>query len=142
MQGGCAVAKQESVISADPPYLATDIEAGPRSCGERNISRTTVPVRGGRCEPRAENQSTERSSRYSSEHDPQSPADTTTLQAMPRGPRAFRSKAFSLVAKSDWSAVMHLQLQPDAATQERRFFFSSRRRHTILTCDWSSDVCS
>src|SRR4051812_49812538 len=21
------------------------------------------------------------------------------------------------------------------------FFFSSRRRHTILTCDWSSDVC-
>src|SRR5690242_12210095 len=24
----------------------------------------------------------------------------------------------------------------------RRFFFSSRRRHTRLTCDWSSDVCS
>src|SRR6201990_3754533 len=22
------------------------------------------------------------------------------------------------------------------------FFFSSRRRHTSLTCDWSSDVCS
>src|SRR6266571_5925303 len=22
------------------------------------------------------------------------------------------------------------------------FFFSSRRRHTTLTCDWSSDVCS
>src|SRR5256885_5981963 len=22
------------------------------------------------------------------------------------------------------------------------FFFSSRRRHTILQCDWSSDVCS
>src|SRR5690242_16870643 len=22
------------------------------------------------------------------------------------------------------------------------FFFASRRRHTILTCDWSSDVCS
>src|SRR6267142_5117878 len=22
------------------------------------------------------------------------------------------------------------------------FFFSSRRRHTRLTCDWSSDVCS
>src|SRR5438477_6385609 len=22
------------------------------------------------------------------------------------------------------------------------FFFSSRRRHTKLTCDWSSDVCS
>src|SRR6266571_5571511 len=25
---------------------------------------------------------------------------------------------------------------------ESRFFFSSRRRHTRLTCDWSSDVCS
>src|SRR6201992_732435 len=24
----------------------------------------------------------------------------------------------------------------------RTCFFSSRRRHTILTCDWSSDVCS
>src|SRR5690242_3346513 len=23
-----------------------------------------------------------------------------------------------------------------------QFFFSSRRRHTSLTCDWSSDVCS
>src|SRR6266571_2969074 len=23
----------------------------------------------------------------------------------------------------------------------REFFFSSRRRHTRLTCDWSSDVC-
>src|SRR5438477_2221858 len=25
---------------------------------------------------------------------------------------------------------------------QRCFFFSSRRRHTRLTCDWSSDVCS
>src|SRR5690242_10858868 len=25
---------------------------------------------------------------------------------------------------------------------ESLFFFSSRRRHTRLTCDWSSDVCS
>src|SRR2546427_1650688 len=24
----------------------------------------------------------------------------------------------------------------------RGFFFSSRRRHTIFDCDWSSDVCS
>src|SRR6516225_11340703 len=30
-------------------------------------------------------------------------------------------------------------LQPNAALY---FFFSIRRRHTILTCDWSSDVCS
>src|SRR6266571_9516891 len=27
-------------------------------------------------------------------------------------------------------------------TAQRDFFFSSRRRHTRLTCDWSSDVCS
>src|SRR5260221_7110844 len=26
--------------------------------------------------------------------------------------------------------------------RERRYFFSSRRRHTISLCDWSSDVCS
>src|SRR5690242_21535042 len=26
--------------------------------------------------------------------------------------------------------------------QQLIFFFSSRRRHTRLTCDWSSDVCS
>src|SRR5256886_12435240 len=25
---------------------------------------------------------------------------------------------------------------------DRRFFFSSRRRHTRFDCDWSSDVCS
>src|SRR2546430_11260514 len=25
---------------------------------------------------------------------------------------------------------------------EEAFFFSSRRRHTIFDCDWSSDVCS
>src|SRR6266480_5347686 len=28
------------------------------------------------------------------------------------------------------------------AAQRCFFFFSSRRRHTRLTCDWSSDVCS
>src|SRR6266571_3427884 len=28
------------------------------------------------------------------------------------------------------------------ADQALGFFFSSRRRHTSLTCDWSSDVCS
>src|SRR5260221_8633817 len=39
--------------------------------------------------------------------------------------------------------------QPDCAvgttgSQHRRIgvFFSSRRRHTISLCDWSSDVCS
>src|SRR6476661_1498065 len=29
-----------------------------------------------------------------------------------------------------------------AAPHSRRFFFSSRRRHTRFKCDWSSDVCS
>src|SRR4051812_32522865 len=29
-----------------------------------------------------------------------------------------------------------------AGCRARNFFFSSRRRHTRLTCDWSSDVCS
>src|SRR5438477_5018379 len=28
------------------------------------------------------------------------------------------------------------------SVQNCSFFFSSRRRHTRLTCDWSSDVCS
>src|SRR2546430_5187483 len=28
------------------------------------------------------------------------------------------------------------------AQSARRFFFSSRRRHTRFDCDWSSDVCS
>src|SRR5450631_1069377 len=28
------------------------------------------------------------------------------------------------------------------STMSSRFFFSSSRRHTRLTCDWSSDVCS
>src|SRR5690242_4329546 len=32
--------------------------------------------------------------------------------------------------------------QGHAGACMRCFFFSSRRRHTILTCDWSSDVCS
>src|SRR5438477_10086763 len=30
----------------------------------------------------------------------------------------------------------------DPASASSLFFFSSRRRHTRLTCDWSSDVCS
>src|SRR6266480_2132712 len=30
----------------------------------------------------------------------------------------------------------------ESARAQDLFFFSSRRRHTRLTCDWSSDVCS
>src|SRR6266571_715807 len=35
-----------------------------------------------------------------------------------------------------------LQESPERELPARSFFFSSRRRHTRLTCDWSSDVCS
>src|SRR6266571_8228842 len=35
-----------------------------------------------------------------------------------------------------------LKEQRVAAIPSFYFFFSSRRRHTRLTCDWSSDVCS
>src|SRR4051812_4957134 len=34
------------------------------------------------------------------------------------------------------------QILPLRACCYTFFFFSSRRRHTRLTCDWSSDVCS
>src|SRR6266571_3661927 len=33
-------------------------------------------------------------------------------------------------------------VRPRAGDRASLFFFSSRRRHTSLTCDWSSDVCS
>src|SRR6266571_6246692 len=33
-------------------------------------------------------------------------------------------------------------LRDEAAVAQHLFFYSSRRRHTRLTCDWSSDVCS
>src|SRR6266480_4518989 len=34
------------------------------------------------------------------------------------------------------------ELTINQLSRARFFFFSSRRRHTRLTCDWSSDVCS
>src|SRR5438034_5644988 len=35
-----------------------------------------------------------------------------------------------------------LRWQTNLSGSVRPFFFSSRRRHTISLCDWSSDVCS
>src|SRR5260370_7994283 len=35
-----------------------------------------------------------------------------------------------------------LYIEVDGDAKTRFFFFSSRRRHTIFKCDWSSDVCS
>src|SRR5690242_3683066 len=40
-----------------------------------------------------------------------------------------------------WHSVRVL-LMPMMPLVPAAFFFSSRRRHTRLTCDWSSDVCS
>src|SRR5262249_56637717 len=39
-----------------------------------------------------------------------------------------------------WCAVIYSVLELDVALFY--FFFSSRRRHTRLVSDWSSDVCS
>src|SRR5438477_5558404 len=38
--------------------------------------------------------------------------------------------------------VLLMRVLLDQANLACFFFFSSRRRHTRLTCDWSSDVCS
>src|SRR4051812_8402219 len=35
-----------------------------------------------------------------------------------------------------------LNIDSDGMADVALVFFSSRRRHTRLTCDWSSDVCS
>src|SRR5256886_11030717 len=40
-------------------------------------------------------------------------------------------------ARSLWSG-----LEKESANRSITFLFSSRRRHTIFDCDWSSDVCS
>src|SRR6266581_8407267 len=42
----------------------------------------------------------------------------------------------------DYQPYKGIALTPDGRTVASRFFFSSRRRHTRWTGDWSSDVCS
>src|SRR5450631_3923727 len=46
--------------------------------------------------------------------------------------------------KNMWCPIVRVRWQNKVVAMNRvnLFFFSSRRRHTILTCDWSSDVCS
>src|SRR6516225_1755544 len=50
------------------------------------------------------------------------------------------------LAKEGFVLLHHLTAVTNFFDEEQiytvYFFFSSRRRHTILTCDWSSDVCS
>src|SRR5256885_12559777 len=41
-----------------------------------------------------------------------------------------------------WPLASRFILKYISATRSRFFFFSSRRRHTRLQGDWSSDVCS
>src|SRR6516225_5621718 len=49
-----------------------------------------------------------------------------------------------LFKKPAWHPVIRLALIASAilSSMSILFFFSSRRRHTRLTYDWSSDVCS
>ena len=46
------------------------------------------------------------------------------------------------VPVGELGAACHVPCECEARTQDGRFFFSSRRRHAILRCDWRSDVCS
>src|SRR6266550_154264 len=51
----------------------------------------------------------------------------------------------SLPTKVGWFLInrsKNLFLLSDWHTSKRLFFFSSRRRHTRCSRDWSSDVCS
>src|SRR5690242_21622694 len=41
-----------------------------------------------------------------------------------------------------YGVPVRLTLRTTMICHQPVFFFSSSRRHTILTCDWSSDVCS
>src|SRR4051812_49929046 len=48
----------------------------------------------------------------------------------------------SLIAMATQRLMLSLLAQLSRMFVGFLFFFSSRRRHTRLTCDWSSDVCS
>src|SRR5690606_41191299 len=48
---------------------------------------------------------------------------------------------FPTTFETGWRDVSEVQLA-DLLHAERAFFFSSRRRHTRFSRDWSSDVCS
>src|SRR5690242_18723433 len=46
------------------------------------------------------------------------------------------------LVESFWGTMQLEFLDSKIWRTRTEFFFSSRRRHTRLTCDWSSDVCS
>src|SRR5260370_29945516 len=43
---------------------------------------------------------------------------------------------------SGYASVVAIRERNTVLASHMFFFFSSRRRHTIFKCDWSSDVCS
>src|SRR6266478_4812374 len=56
-----------------------------------------------------------------------------------------RVRRFTVLPSTRWkvtSATSSDNFSTRKSTGLRFFFFSSRRRHTIFDCDWSSDVCS
>src|SRR2546430_4154963 len=61
------------------------------------------------------------------------------LVSMKNGPTATGDKTDC----SPFTAtVIYMALDPREVDVDQPFFFSSRRRHPIFDCDWSSDVCS
>src|SRR5690242_21429343 len=62
------------------------------------------------------------------------------LEAFDDNPNALRDYSLDIgrmVLAAECRKANHAHI-----TSYPYFFFSSRRRHTRLTCDWSSDVCS
>src|SRR6266571_6250102 len=53
-----------------------------------------------------------------------------------------QSHAEEIEMKLNGNATEMLKATGVEFSRRAPFFFSSRRRHTRLTCDWSSDVCS
>src|SRR5690242_9039010 len=64
------------------------------------------------------------------------PADPHIELSIPGGPQPVRSLRIEIAdVLASATDEVHIHVRDI-------FFFSSRRRHTRLTCDWSSDVCS
>src|SRR6266571_6010743 len=77
--------------------------------------------------------------------------DPRTESAIPSMPGIFRLTMDEAASEAEQLAelgvpaviLFGLPVEKDPLGQGAYvFFFSSRRRHTRVTCDWSSDVCS
>src|SRR6516225_3774072 len=71
-------------------------------------------------------------------------ADEQEMPARRPNNVADRLAGVEIVAEIDWiePCIARSMCGEPALCRHSLFFFSSRRRHTRLTCDWSSDVCS